>query len=100
MIFILIFDDSRVSKVMKQVQRRLLDHPFFNSLRCFTACSVLGVGKLIFLVVVIDYDVATVLPCVKRACTLYSCTQSVFLTVRRVGPPGAQFSIHRVNFSI
>ena len=70
MIFILIFDDSRVSKVMKQVQWRLLDHPFFNSLHCFTACSVLGVGKLIFLVVVIDYDVATVLPCVKRACTV------------------------------
>ena len=65
--FNLIFDDSRVSKVMKQVQWRLLNHPFFNSLRCFTACSVLDVGELIFLVVVIDYDVATVLPCVNRA---------------------------------
>ena len=58
---------NNVKKMHFSCMKASLNHPFFNSSRCFTACSVLDVGELIFLVVVIDYDVATVLPCVNRA---------------------------------
>ena len=68
-LLLLIFDGSWV---MKHVQYRLINHPF-HQLCCTTLCAVSLhvalyvwiVGELIFLGVVINYDIATVSPCVK-----------------------------------